>query len=296
MAMGLGVAMGGAMGAQQVVIDGKNNTIALALTDYFAGSTAESFISVTEIVVGALKSPSPEEEMDYFALIKEDVQRMVGTFINEQNMMQLEQYKDDLASLLDRYNYAPVESSTYADKNTMANSLSTSIISNRFLIEAVEWPHSMMLHYADIASIHISVLQDAALTYTVDPSAPSYWWRDLDGQLDHYLTYGRALQNTFVDWRNDRMDCSYAECVKSAVKKTCYDVWTVTDKVAELTDSCRAVHGSDQCDNHCQAYQIEMNKEVTEFAYYYLGQALDQWEVLKETSSEMAPHARPTSN
>jgi len=286
--------VGVAMGADPVAIDGINTTIGLALTGYFAGDTAETFTSVSGRVTGALNSPSEEEDMDYFALIKEDVQKMVGTFINEQNIQQLEQYKDDLANLLDRYAHAPADSSSYADKNTMANSLSTSIISNRFLIEAVEWPHSMMLHYADIASIHISVLHDAAQTYTSDPEQPSYWWVDLDRQLDHYITYGRALENTFVDWRNDRMDCSYSECVKSLTRKTCYDVWTVTDKVAELTDSCRAVHGSDTCDDHCQAYQISMNKEVTVFAYYYLGQAVDQWEALKETSSEMAANARTT--
>ena len=41
----------------------------------------------------------------------------------------------------------------------MANSLSTSIMANRYLVEAVELPYSMMLHYSDIASIHIMVLK-----------------------------------------------------------------------------------------------------------------------------------------
>jgi hypothetical protein len=58
-----------------------------------------------------------------------------------------------------RYGHAPVSSSTYPDKNTVANSVSTAIVANRFLVEAVEWPYSMMLHYADIASMHLMVLQ-----------------------------------------------------------------------------------------------------------------------------------------
>lgn len=60
---------------------------------------------------------------------------------------------------LDSYMDAPVESSSYADKNTVANSLSTSIITNRFLVEAGERPQSMIIHFADIASIHILVLK-----------------------------------------------------------------------------------------------------------------------------------------
>ncbi|MDK2413619.1 hypothetical protein QHH03_31490, partial [Aphanizomenon sp. 202] len=84
-----------------------------------------------------------------------DVKRVVGDYIDQHNMHQLEIYKDDLGRLLQRYMEAPVESSTYPDKNTVANSLSTSIVANRFLVEAGERPQSMIIHYADIASIHI---------------------------------------------------------------------------------------------------------------------------------------------
>lgn len=81
----------------------------------------------------------------------------------EKGIMQLGWLRVTLNCILSlsssRYMEAPVESSTYPDKNTVANSLSTSIIANRFLVEAGERPQSMIIHYADIASIHILVLK-----------------------------------------------------------------------------------------------------------------------------------------
>ncbi|ROT71937.1 hypothetical protein C7M84_009699 [Penaeus vannamei] len=178
---------------------------------------------------------------------------------------------------------APVESSTYPDKNTVANSLSTSIVANRFLVEAGERPQSMIIHYADIASIHILVLKDAADTYT-KAGVVSRWWVDLNDQLDHYIDYGRRLQNSVVDWRNDMMTCTYEQSGK-------YDSWTVQDDVAGTTDVCKQLQGTHNCDDHCQVYQIHMNREVTTFIWNYMGKALREWEDLKVQASEMAAHA-----
>ncbi|XP_042868145.1 uncharacterized protein LOC122250670 [Penaeus japonicus] len=267
---------------QEVVIDGQSTTIGIASAYYLRGLMPSS-LSILQKILGVLLPSSSEEDIDYFELIKEDVKEVVGDYIDQHNMHQLEIYKDDLGRLLQRYMEAPVESSTYPDKNTVANSLSTSIIANRFLVEAGERPQSMIIHYADIASIHILVLKDAAETYT-KPGAVSRWWNDLNSQLDHYIDYGRRLQNTVVDWRNDMMTCTYEQSGK-------YDSWTVQDDVAGFTDVCKQLQGTHNCDDHCQVYQIHMNREVTAFIWNYMGKALREWESLKVQAAEMAAHA-----
>lgn len=267
---------------QEVVIDGTTTTIGTASAYYLRGLMPSS-LSILQKILGILLPSTPEEDIDYFELIKEDVKRVVGDYIDQHNMHQLEIYKDDLGRLLQRYMEAPVESSTYPDKNTVANSLSTSIVANRFLVEAGERPQSMIIHYADIASIHILVLKDAADTYT-KAGVVSRWWVDLNDQLDHYIDYGRRLQNSVVDWRNDMMTCTYEQSGK-------YDSWTVQDDVAGTTDVCKQLQGTHNCDDHCQVYQIHMNREVTTFIWNYMGKALREWEDLKVQASEMAAHA-----
>ena len=48
---------------------------------------------------------------------------------------------------------------TYPDKNIVADSITTSIITNRFLVEAALMPWSMAIHFTDIASVHILILK-----------------------------------------------------------------------------------------------------------------------------------------
>ncbi|MPC07746.1 hypothetical protein E2C01_000313 [Portunus trituberculatus] len=252
-------------------------------------------------IVGALVGKGQEGEVDYFEVIRTQVQQVVGDYIDAHNMKQLEIYKESLGVLLQRnscrrhivcvaellpfhhspdsYMDAPVESSNYANKNTVANSLSTSIITNRFLVEAGERPQSMIIHFADIASIHILVLKDAAQTYSKQ-GAPSRWWVDLDDQLNHYISHGKTLQNAVVDWRNDMVTCSYEEGRK-------YDSWIITDPVARLKDTCRQIHSTSGCDDHCQAYQLTMNREVSQFVWNYMGKALREWEMLRLVSAAM---------
>nr|XP_027219089.1 uncharacterized protein LOC113811520 [Penaeus vannamei] len=268
---------------QEVVIDGTSN---YDHRHSFGLLSARSYAEFSVHPPERSWHPSslrPEEDIDYFELIKEDVKRVVGDYIDQHNMHQLEIYKDDLGRLLPEVGFAPVESSTYPDKNTVANSLSTSIVANRFLVEAGERPQSMIIHYADIASIHILVLKDAADTYT-KAGVVSRWWVDLNDQLDHYIDYGRRLQNSVVDWRNDMMTCTYEQSGK-------YDSWTVQDDVAGTTDVCKQLQGTHNCDDHCQVYQIHMNREVTTFIWNYMGKALREWEDLKVQASEMAAHA-----
>ena len=67
--------------------------------------------------------------------------------------------------LLPRYSEAPVESNTYPDKNVQAAALSTSVISHRYLTEAALEKESMILHFEDIASIHIVILKVIIILY-----------------------------------------------------------------------------------------------------------------------------------
>lgn len=264
-------------------IDGKSSTIGTTVGYYLSGWLPSSSQEVISAIVGILLPSTPEEDIDYFELIKEDVMQVVGDYVDQHNMDQIEAYKDDLGFLLKRYSEAPVSSDNYPDKNTMANSLSTSIIANRFLVEAGERPQSMILHYTDIASIHILVLKDAADTYT-DATLVSRWWQDLDDQLAHYIDYGKRLQNDVVDWRNDMMECSFEEGKN-------FDYWTVTDPVSNTVDECKEIHGTHACDDHCQAYQLHMNREVTQFIWEYMGKSLREWENLKIQSEAMAAQA-----
>lgn len=48
---------------------------------------------------------------------------------------------------------------TYPDKNTVADAITTSIITNRFLVEAALMPWSMTIDFTDIASVHILILK-----------------------------------------------------------------------------------------------------------------------------------------
>ncbi|XP_076056769.1 uncharacterized protein LOC143034511 [Oratosquilla oratoria] len=274
-------------------IDGKGVTIGITVAKFLAGLLPESCSKVIIAIIDVL-APVVDTEVDYFELIKEDVKQVVGDYINDHNMQQLEIYKSDLAVLLNRYNEAPTESSTYPDKNTVANSLSTSMMANRYLVEAVERPQSMILHYTDIASIHILVLKDVAETYSNE--VLSRWWVDLDEQLAHYIDYAHKLQNRIVDWRNDMVTCVFKPASSVCVDwewagTTCYDTWTVDDPVVHVRDTCMTLHNDDRCNDHCQAYQMHMNREVAQWIWEYLGKAMKQWKKLKITSSAMANFA-----
>lgn len=59
-----------------------------------------------------------------------------------------------------RYERADVTSDgTYPDKNTVADAITTSIITNRFLVEAALMPWSMTIDFTDIAGVHILILK-----------------------------------------------------------------------------------------------------------------------------------------
>jgi len=53
-------------------------------------------------MINVLSPPTSEEDIHYFELIEEDVKVVVGEYINQHNMDQIEVYKDDLAVLMKR--------------------------------------------------------------------------------------------------------------------------------------------------------------------------------------------------
>jgi len=274
-----------------IVIDGVNNTIGLTLQRYDANEIPAILKEIIQWIANAI-NPPPDSEIDYFKTIAQNVRNLVGIYVNQHNMDQILHYKADLAELLKRYANAPVRSATYPDKNTIANSFSASMISNRYLIEAVEFPHSMMLHYADLASLHVTVLKDAATTYTTADKT-SRWWIDLDNQLEHYIGFGKNLSTTVVTWRNSMVSCTSYVCGEADWPDlTCYNQYTVVDEVTGDTDVCKAVASDHSCDNSCDDYKTEMNKDIAKFVFKYMGQVLEGWETLKITSAEMAKKAK----
>merc|ERR1712002_1133277 len=134
---------------QTLVIDGMNNTAGLTLDSFFHHNITEIFEEIIEWIAKAI-DPPPTADIDYFKVIELNVRNVVGEYVNQHNMDQILHYKGDLADLISKYAKAPNRSETYVDKDTVANSFSVSVVANRFLIEAIEFPDSMMLHYADI--------------------------------------------------------------------------------------------------------------------------------------------------
>ncbi|WP_316572632.1 hypothetical protein, partial [Klebsiella pneumoniae] len=146
-------------------IDGKLITVGIAIAKYLAGLIP--YPGVSALIIAIIDAWTPNPEDNYWDHIKENVAEMCGEFINDHNLKQVEVYKGDLIDLLHRYERAPIISDgTYPDKNMMANALSTSIIANRFLIEAAEMPWSMSIDFVDVSSVHILILKDAAETYS----------------------------------------------------------------------------------------------------------------------------------
>lgn len=62
--------------------------------------------------------------------------------------------------IIHSYERSPVEGDgTYPNKNVQADAITTSIISNRFLVEAALMPWSLTLYFVDIASVHLMILK-----------------------------------------------------------------------------------------------------------------------------------------
>merc|ERR1711962_853030 len=280
------------------VIDGINNTVALTLDNYFHINITEIFEEVVEWIAKAI-DPPPTADIDYFKVIEANVRAMVGDYVNQYNIDEILMWRSSLADLLVRYAKAPKSSATYTDKNSAADSFHKLLRTNSYLYEAMERPDSLMLYFADIAAMDISVLRDVAMNYSTT-SKTSMWWVDLDDMLGHYISYGTNLTTHLVAWRKTMVDCDIQKCkwfapadLIGAPELKCYDVYTVTDKVAKLRDVCKAIHGEDHsCDHTCDNYMVEMNESVQKFIEKYIGTPMKGWKELKKVSSVMAEKAK----
>ncbi|CAL4065459.1 unnamed protein product [Meganyctiphanes norvegica] len=248
-------------------IDGILITVGIAVGRWFAG--ALPYPGLSAIINAIINAWEPKPEDDYWSHVHTQVEELCGTFINEHNIQQVEIYKNDLMSLLKQYERSQVDpDGSYPDKNTIADALSTSIITNRYLIEAAELPVSMGLHFMDISSVHIMVLKDAAESYTSEAGV-SRWWVDLANELDHYSTYGRWLQGETIRWRDTNIECYFDEADQSCLDFEwtgidCYDEYTIRDHVSNYEEDCDQVHPDSpedgSCHRFCDLYQMEVNR------------------------------------
>lgn len=272
------------------VIDGRKTTIALAVAHQLIGLIPnETVQELLNTILAALN----QEEFDYWGQVKDEVIALVGDYINAHNMHQVEVYQKDLQTLMDRYNQAPAESDSYPDKNQQAAALSTSIIAHRYLVEAAELPESMILHFEDISSIHVVVLKDAAETYSFPDLPPSRWWVDLDEELDHYIAYGKNLKVDLGNWRLDKVTCQkdYADgsCTSwEWIGVECFDTFVARDEVTGEESTCTQLHGTQDCETHCDVFKAHKEQEVTVFLSAKVNDVITAWEQLKEIAAANA--------
>lgn len=278
-------------------INGILITVGIAVGHWFAG--ALPFPGLSAMINAVLNAWEPKPEDDYWSHVHTQVEEVCGTFINEQNIHQVEIYKNDLMTLLKQYERSQVvPSGSYPDKNTVADALTVSIITNRYLIEAAELPVSMSLHFMDIASIHIMVLKDAAESYTSEAGV-SRWWVDLANELNHYSTYGRWLQEETVRWRDTQIEC-YFDGAKQGINKDRYDKYIIRDHVSNYEENCRQVHPDTpehgSCYHFCDLYQMEINRDVTGWLNRNMEAVVVEWENLMLLADNMAEQASKKYN
>ncbi|XP_068223852.1 uncharacterized protein [Palaemon carinicauda] len=278
-------------------IDGKLITVGIAIAKYLAGLIP--YPGVSALIIAIIDAWSPKPGDNYWEQIRENVAEMCGEFINDHNLKQVEVYKSDLIDLLHRYDRAPVISDgTYPDKNMMANALHTSILTNRFLIEAAEMPWSMSIDFVDVSNVHVLILKDAAETYS-SPGQVSKWWHDLSNELYHYIKYGMMLQNVTMDWRNCQIECRIDRASQACLDFrwmgiTCYDKFEIIDHVNDHREACSQIHpdNPDQgsCVHFCQNYQTHIDQSSQKWFYENVGSVVHEMEVLKVKADEMAKH------
>ncbi|XP_037794772.1 LOW QUALITY PROTEIN: uncharacterized protein LOC119590084 [Penaeus monodon] len=285
-----GLALSSPLPKEHEVIDGRKTTIALAIAHQLLGLIPnETVQELLNTILDALD----QEAFDYWGQVKDEVTALVGDYINAHNMHQVEVYQQDLQTLMDRYNQAPVESDSYPDKNQQAAALSTSIIAHRYLVEAAELPQSMILHFEDISSIHVIVLKDAAETYSFPDLPPSRWWVDLDEELDHYIAYGKSLK---VDL--GKLEDGEGHVPEGLRGRLVYQLGVDWRRVLRYVhgqrrvtgeeSTCTQLHGTQDCETHCDVFKAHKEQEVTVFLSAKVNDVIAAWEQLKEIAAANA--------
>jgi len=263
-----------------IVIDGKGTTIALAsIGSIDPAVIIQKLISLVKAIIAALKAP----RFSYWENVKDDVKLVVGSYINNHSISQVEHYQDDLQTLLLRYVNAPAYSTDYADKDHQAAALNINIMSHRFLVMSGDLKYSLILHFEDIAAMHISVLKDVAQVYSGNGSY-SRWYYDLNEQLKGYITYLNDTTNELDKFRVGAMDCDVKNgtCVtrQAPSKQTvteCYDRYTIYDYVNGYKDHCDQLKGRTDCVDFCSNYKVHVQKDVDQFAAAKINPVRESW-------------------
>ncbi|KAG0712793.1 hypothetical protein GWK47_017675 [Chionoecetes opilio] len=279
-------------------IDGIMMTVGIAVAKFLSGLVP--YPTVSALLLAIINAWEPKPEDNYWEHVKDNVEQVCGEFINEHNMQQVQVYKKDLMSLLMKYERAEVTGDgTYPDKNTAADAITTSIITNRFLVEAALMPWSMAIDFTDIASVHILILKDAADSYTVTNGDVSRWWVDLSNELKHYIEYGIWLEKETMKWRNNKIDCFFDKADGAClafewIGLTCYDKYEITDPVRRYKEGCLQLHPDNgaegSCSAFCDLYQSQVNRDDARWSHDYLGAVVEEWEALKIYADNMAQH------
>ncbi|KAK7061140.1 hypothetical protein SK128_026714 [Halocaridina rubra] len=279
-------------------IDGILITVGITIAKFLAGLVP--FPTISALLLAIINAWEPKPEDNYWEHVRENVAQLCGEFINEHNLEQVEVYKRDLIGLLAMYERSEVNGDgTYPDKNVVADALTTSIITNRYLIEAAEMPWSMSVDFVDISSIHALILKDAAESYST-PEEVSRWWVDLSRELDHYIQYGVSLQDLTQTWRDDQIECYFDEASNACLdfewaRAECFDRYEIRDHVSNHVEDCLQLHPDNpedgSCINFCKNYQIHIDQASQRWLYTNVGSVIQEMEVLKLLADEMASHA-----
>ncbi|XP_042868172.1 uncharacterized protein LOC122250680 [Penaeus japonicus] len=280
-------------------IDGTLITVGLAVAKFLAGLVP--YPGVSALLLAIIHAWEPKPEDNYWDHVKDNVAQVCGDFVNEHNLEQVVVYKNDLVSLLKKYERAGPESDgTYPDKNTVADAITTSIISNRYLVEATEMPWSMSVDFVDVAGVHVLVLKDVAETYSDPAGDVSRWWVDLSRELDHYIEYGTSLQAETLTWRDSQIECFFDEASGGCLAFDwmgidCYDEYVIKDHVTGYQEKCNQLHPDKpedgSCASFCSLYQRHVDQDSARWVQHNLGSVVEEWAALKLQADAMAQQA-----
>jgi len=257
-------------------------TVGLTIGHWFADLIPIPAIS--NLINAILWAWTPKPEDDYWEQVERQVNETCGEFINQDNIDKVLVYKNDVMDMLEIYARTPAETDgSYPDKNIQADAITTSIITNRYLIEGVIMPWSLTLYFVDIASIHLMILKDVAETYTFEGEAPSLWWGDLSREVEHYDLYSQELFAETVQFRKDNIECYFEADNK-------LDQYTVTDHVTGVVETCVQEHPSEgqegSCASACQTFQDQVLRDFDHWYTTYVWSNVDEWRKVKATADD----------
>jgi len=275
-----------------LVIDGTDTTIALGAIDSIDPNIIiQKLISLVKAIIAALNAP----KFDYWGNVKMDVELLVGSYINNHSIVEVEHFSKDLQELLLRYVEAPVNSSTYADKDKQAAVLNIAILSSRNLVMSGDLKYSLILHFEDIASMHLAVLKDAAETYSTK-TKPSRWYVDLNNTLDAYINYAMNTTAELSTFRMNAIKCVTHKCnpgqtTEANVERKCYDVYDVYDYVTGHKDECKSLPDRTDCVNTCSDYKVHIQQQLDKFITEKITPVQNSWENLFNVTKTIVPKA-----